>query len=271
MVTENLEYLIKDGFQFYKATGILISLLLIVLFQSLYPNRLALQNVLSNWKLNFPIAFLNTLLMSLLCGACVCTWAITVRERGIGLFEISRFPYWLEAAFTILLLDLVAWIWHWANHVSSFLWRFHSVHHSDTIFDASTAYRFHPGIRMLVVTGTGLPVIGLITFEVIYGCFNLLVHSDIRISKNLERLLGLVFVTPSLHRLHHSVRHDEHNRNYGTIFTCWDKLAQKYVYASADTEITLGLPHQRGKMLTFAQALVFPMKKEEGSMRHPLP
>ena len=61
---EDLEYVIRDSFQLYKATGILISLLLIVLFQSLLPNRLVFRQLLSNWKVNCSVAAINTLLTS---------------------------------------------------------------------------------------------------------------------------------------------------------------------------------------------------------------
>ena len=265
---ESLEHLIKDGFQFYKSTGVLTSLLLILVFQSLFPNRLAFRNLLSNWRVNLPMALINTLLVSLLCGACVCTWALTVRNSGIGLFEFARFPYWSEIIATIVLLDFVAWLWHRANHTFSFLWRFHSVHHSDAIFDASTAYRFHPGeillalgIRLLAVALTGLPIMGLVAFEVVYGFFNLFVHSDIRVPNTAERFLGLVVVTPSLHRRHHSILREEHSRNYGTIFSCWDRLARTYLHTSSDTEINLGLPGQGSRFLKLTETLLMPLKQ----------
>ena len=265
---DNLEYVIRDSFQLYKAGGILISLLLIVLFQSLLPNRLVFRQLLSNWKVNCPIAAINTFLTSLLCGACVCTWAVTVRKSGIGFFEVARFPYWSEVVITIVLLDFVAWIWHRANHTSSFLWRFHSVHHSDAVFDASTSFRFHPGeilislgVRLSVVTLTGLPLLGLIVFEVVFGFFNLFVHSDIRIPIRLEGWMGFLLVTPSLHRLHHSILQWEHDRNYGTIFSCWDRLSKTYVHASVDTEIVVGLPEQGPRSLTLREVLALPSKQ----------
>jgi len=264
---DSLEYVIRDDFQIYKSGEILISLLLISLFQSLLPNRLIFRQLLGNWKVNCSVAFINTLLTSLLCGACVCTWAVTVRESGIGFLEIARFPYWSEVAMTIVLLDFVAWIWHRANHTSSLLWHFHSVHHSDAVFDASTALRFHPGeilislgVRLLAVTLIGLPVLGLVAFEVVFGFFNLFLHSDIRIRSSLEGWLALLFVTPSLHRLHHSILETEHNRNYGTIFSCWDRLSRTYIYASADSEIEVGLPGQRSRSLRLREVLALPLK-----------
>ena len=111
------------------------------------------------------------------------------------------------------MLDLVAYMWHRANHTWTLLWRFHAVHHSDIYFDASTAFRFHPGellislgVRLVAVTVTGLPILGLIAFEVLYGFSNVFVHSDIRMTSRHERRLGWVIVTPSLHRMHHSER-----------------------------------------------------------------
>lgn len=262
-----LEYLIKEHFQFYKGLGIFLSLSLIVLFQLLHPNRLAFREMFSNWRINIPIAVINALLLSLLCGACVCTWAVTVREQRMGFFEIARFPYWLEVAVTLLLLDWVAWIWHRANHVYPFLWRFHSVHHSDTRFDASTAFRFHPGeliislgIRLLAVAASGLPILGLIVFEVVYGFFNLFVHSDIRMPGTPERLLGWLFVTPSLHRIHHSVQDQEHNRNYGTIFSWWDRMGKTYLYANAQSPVRVGLPGLESKPLRLKEILTLPFQ-----------
>ena len=269
MAMDNLENVIRDSFQLYKAGGILISLLLIGLFQSLLPNRLVFRQLLGNWKVNCSVAGINTFLTSLLCGACVCTWAVTVRESGLGFFEVARFPYWSEVVMTIVLLDSVAWIWHRANHTSSFLWRFHSAHHSDAVFEASTAFLFHPGeilislgVRLLVVTLTGLPVLGLVVFEVVFGFFNLFVHSDIRIPTRLERWIGLLFVTPSLHRLHHSTLETEHSRNYGTIFSCWDRLSRTYLYASVDSEIVVGLPGQGPRPLKLREILALPLKRD---------
>jgi Fatty acid hydroxylase superfamily/Protein of unknown function (DUF2934) len=39
-----------------------------------------------------------------------------------------------------------------------------------------------------------------------------------------EQLLGRVMIVPFLHRLHHSTERSEHDRNYGAIFSVWDKL-----------------------------------------------
>ena len=262
---------LSESFQLYKGAGILASLFLVVAFQLLLPNRLSLRSLMSNWRVNTPLALIDMALLSLLCGACVCTWAVTVRQRGFGVFEAAALPYWIEVAATVIILDIVAYAWHRANHHWPLLWRFHAVHHSDVHFDASTAFRFHPGellislgIRLLVVTLTGLPMLGLITFEVLYGFCNLFVHSDIRLACAWERRLGWLLVTPSLHRLHHSERPELHSTNFGTIFSMWDRLGRTFLGGSADTLVTLGLPGQRGRALSVWEALRLPLRPGPG-------
>ena len=266
-----MEAELAESFQFYKGTGILVSLLLVIAFQLLLPNRLSLRRAASNWRVNVPLALIDAALLSLLCGACVCTWAVTVRQHGVGVFEATALPYWPQVVATVILLDLVAYAWHRANHRSSLLWRFHAVHHSDVHFDASTAFRFHPGellislgIRIVVVTLTGLPILGLLAFEVLYGFSNLFVHSDGRVARGPERRLGWLLVTPSLHRLHHSERPEIRDTNFGTIFSMWDRLGRTFLDGDADTRVTLGLPGQRGRTLGVWEALRLPLRPGPG-------
>ncbi|HUG43126.1 MAG TPA: sterol desaturase family protein [Acidobacteriota bacterium] len=267
----DIEWWVNENFQLIKSLGIFLSILLVAAFQSLFPNRLALQKVFRNWRINMPLAGVNALLLSLLCGACVCAWALTVRDLKIGFYELAGFPYWLEVAFTVILLDFVAWIWHIANHKWRLLWRFHSVHHSDETFEASTGFRFHPGellislgVRLLVVTATGLPLLGLILFEVIFGAFNLFVHSDLRLPPKAELILSWAVVTPSLHRMHHSASPEEHNRNFGTIFSFWDRIARTFLYADSRSRVEVGLSGLNRSSLSFRGVLTMPFDDASG-------
>ena len=270
----SMEREIEASFQLYKSVGVGVSLLLIVAAQGLFPNRLALRQLVGNWRVNAPLAAIDAVLLSLLCGACVCTWAVTVREQGAGLFALATVPYAVQVALTVVLLDFVAYAWHRANHRWGWLWRFHAVHHSDVVFDASTAFRFHPGellislgVRLVVVTVTGLPVLGLMVFELVYGLSNLFVHSDIRLGKRLERWCAAVVVTPSLHRLHHADRPEIHNRNFGTIFSVWDRICRTLLRGDADTPVRLGLPGQDGRVVGLWAALRLPATGPAGGQR----
>jgi len=262
-----VETAVSESFQLYKGVGLCLSILLVVVFQTCFPNRLALRDTCRNWSVNLPLALIDTVLLSLLCGACVCAWAVTVRHHGYGAFDAAALPYWLQVGTTVVILDVVAYAWHRANHRSPLLWRFHAVHHSDVLFDASTAFRFHPGellislgVRLILVTLTGLPLLGLIAFEVLYGFSNLFVHSDVRLGRVIERRLSWVFVTPSLHRLHHSESPELHNNNFGTIFSVWDRLSRTLRGADANSPVILGLPTQNERLLSLVEVLRLPLR-----------
>jgi sterol desaturase/sphingolipid hydroxylase (fatty acid hydroxylase superfamily) len=49
-----------------------------------------------------------------------------------------------------------------------------------------------------------------------------LFRSNIRVPN--EDIISQVFITPSLHRTHHSTLRKEHDSNYGIVFSIWDRL-----------------------------------------------
>src|SRR5918912_3162517 len=47
-------------------------------------------------------------------------------RRRVGLLRRLPLPRPMRAALGFLLLDYTLYIWHWLNHRSAFLWRFHA-------------------------------------------------------------------------------------------------------------------------------------------------
>jgi len=74
----------------------------------------------------------------------------------------------------------------------------------------------------------------------------------------LDRALRLLIVTLDMHRVHHSVLHEEHDRTYGFNPSLWDRLFGTY---RAEPEagqqgMTLGLPPYQSEAPTrFAWSL----------------
>ena len=52
---------------------------------------------------------------------------------------------WAIFLVSFLMLDFCEWIYHWLTHKVPFFWRFHLVHHTDSIVDVTTTVREHPG------------------------------------------------------------------------------------------------------------------------------
>ncbi|OWY22155.1 hypothetical protein BVG80_11555 [Sphingobacteriales bacterium TSM_CSM] len=151
----------------------------------------------------------------------------------------------------IFFIDLNSYAFHRIYHKIPFFWRFHRVHHADTLVDSTSGLRLHPIEFLLqsLTQVTVLPLLGVsITSFVIYFVFALpwflLNHSNLQFPAWFERYGSLLLVTPNWHRVHHSNYRPETDSNFGDIFTIWDRLfgtARK-----ADVEkMTFGLENFR--------------------------
>ena len=138
---------------------------------------------------------------------------------------------WAGLAADIILLDLLIYWWHRANHVVPFLWRFHEVHHLDGFLDSTTALRFHFGevllsalARAVIIVLLDIPLASILVFESLILAAAIFHHSNLALPARLERGLSRLVITPSIHWVHHHARRGDTDSNYGTIFSFWDPL-----------------------------------------------
>ncbi|NKF24214.1 sterol desaturase family protein [Solimonas marina] len=219
--------------------------------EALWPRRAALRG--RRWPINFALLIAAGLMLSLIPVAAVgvASWA---HAHGLGLFNVLHVPAWLETAVAIIVLDASMYWQHRSMHGPAWLWRLHRVHHSDVEFDATTALRFHP-LEMLAtsvwkwatVLLLGASPLAVVLFEAITGMYSLFIHSNLHVPAAIDRVWRRVFVTPDLHRIHHSVDFDEGNRNFGTIFSCWDRWFASHCAQPRDghDDMQIGLPEFR--------------------------
>jgi sterol desaturase/sphingolipid hydroxylase (fatty acid hydroxylase superfamily) len=216
---------------------------------------------------NVGLWLVNTTITAALCGACTTTAADWAATAKLGLLNVAPLPAWGATAITILALDFTSYLWHRANHRLPFLWRFHRVHHSDTSFSVSTAARFHPGeilmslpVRLLAVILVGAPASAVIIFEVVFAFANFFEHGNITLPLHLERRVATLFVTPALHRRHHAARQPDLDRNFGTIFTLWDRTLATFTASSSAESFPIGLP-DHPPACSLAEALRLPLSR----------
>lgn len=146
---------------------------------------------------------------------------------GLGL---STLPLPFQVVLAFLASDLLGYLFHRMCHRWGWLWRLHSVHHSDPHLDVTTAVRVHPfetslavvcNVALYAVLGLPLWIEGV--RAVLYNAVAMIQHANVQFPAFVERL-GLVFVTPALHQVHHDTQRALHERNYGVIFSFWDRL-----------------------------------------------
>ncbi len=147
-----------------------------------------------------------------------------------------------------VLFDLWMYIWHVANHLVPFLWRFHRVHHSDAAMDTTTALRFHVGeiifssiLRLGIVVLLGLDFAQLVVYELCLQPVILFHHSNVALPERWDRMFRAIIVTPNMHRVHHSQAPQENNSNYASIFSCWDRLGGSFRLREDAKTIVYGL------------------------------
>jgi sterol desaturase/sphingolipid hydroxylase (fatty acid hydroxylase superfamily) len=90
---------------------------------------------------------------------------------------------------------------------------------------------------------------------------NFFAHANIKIEGGFERRLRYVLITPEMHRVHHSVRAEEQNTNFGAILPFWDRLCGTYLAAPAESDdrLSFGLQELENRApLTLTALLMMP-------------
>ena len=200
---------------------------------------------------NLALASMGTVLVRLVMPASLATAAYLSGLYGIGLFRHIPVPAVASWITTVLVLDLAVYLQHRAFHRWTMFWRLHAVHHADAVFDVTTGFRFHPieflvslAWKSLVVALLGATAGAAVLFELILSITALLTHGNVRLPALAEKCARYVFVTPTLHRIHHSIVPNEREHNYGFSLSCWDWLFDTYraTAGKSDRDLVVGLP-----------------------------
>ena len=66
-------------------------------------------------------------------------------------------------------------------------------------------------------------------------------HANIRLWAPLDRMLSLFWVTPNVHKIHHSRQLSETNSNYANLLTVYDRLLGTYTPSDRASSVKYGL------------------------------
>nr|WP_245198120.1 sterol desaturase family protein [Sphingomonas kaistensis] len=224
------------------------------------------------WPANLGIVALDTLLVRLLFPIAAVGAAIFAEERGWGLFNLLALPAWAEITLAVIILDLLIYGQHVLFHAVPSLWRVHRVHHADLEFDVTTGLRFHPieillsmAIKIAAVMMLGAAALAVLIFEVLLNATAMWSHSNLRLPPSIDRLLRHLFVTPDMHRVHHSILPRETHSNFGFNLALWDKMFGTYRHQpeAGHEGMTIGIPHFREQReLKLHRLLLQPFRTE---------
>lgn len=229
-----------------------ISLLaLFAVAETLFPRRQRTQSQARRWFSNLSLLVIGSIAARWLLPIVPVGAALWAMNQNTGLLNLIPMPLWLSGVLAFLALDLLIYAQHRLFHYVPVLWRLHRMHHTDLDLDVSSGIRFHPLeillsliIKIGVVVALGAPPIAVLIFEIVLNGTSMFNHANIALPRAVDRFLRLALVTPDMHRIHHSVRRDETDSNFGFNIPWWDRLFGTYKSEPRDGQIglTLGLP-----------------------------
>ena len=169
--------------------------------------------------------------------------------RPTGLMTQLGWPAWIEIVAGIVILDFSAgYLSHRTMHMWPAMWRFHRIHHSDPFVDVTTTFRTHPIetvwrflFAIVPVWIFGIPAAAVLIQRLLQTANGVIEHANIRLPASMDRVLSLVWVTPNVHKVHHSRSVAETNSNYANVLTLYDRLLGTYTPAERATSVVYGL------------------------------
>lgn len=257
---------------FIRLAAFLSIFIAVAVWESLSPRRQLTTPKTRRWVSNIIITLLGTALVRGIFPVLAVTFA--ANETNLGILNHVPLPFVLKVIIGVFAFDLIIYFQHVMFHTVPVLWRLHMMHHADLDIDVTTGLRFHPievflsmGIKIAAVIFIGPPVLAVILFEILLNGTSMFNHGNIRIPREIDRILRFIVVTPDMHRVHHSVVIRETNSNFGFNFPLWDRLFRTYrpQPAAGHEKMVIGLSQFRDhKLLTLPRLLLLPFTGDPG-------
>jgi sterol desaturase/sphingolipid hydroxylase (fatty acid hydroxylase superfamily) len=138
---------------------------------------------------------------------------------------------WYQWVLAYIAVDFLSYWYHRISHRVNILWAGHVTHHSSEVFNFSNGFRTSPfqGLNRIVFWSL-LPIFGfsptvLLIILKVSGLYDFMLHNEY-VPK--LRVIEKIFITPSLHRVHHGKNDLYIDKNYGSTFSIWDRIFGTY-------------------------------------------
>lgn len=256
--------------EFLRPLFFICSFALFSILEASFPRRDRIYSRLKRWPSNMFLVVFNNFIIRLIPWVLPIRVASMVQRRGWGLFNSLNLPLWLEFAIAIIVMDLIIYWQHRFLHKIPLLRKVHRLHHIERDLDVTSALKFHPieiilsmFLKSLSVLILGLTIDQILVFEVILNTMAMFNHMNVMIPVKLDRWIRFLFVTPDMHRVHHSIDSKESNMNFGFNLSLWDYLFKSYLKeaAKAQDEMILGRAgYLEDKYTSFRWQILIPFK-----------
>ena len=193
------------------------------------------------WSSRFGLAMLLNFTLAL--GAAYCVRAVSA---CCGFWSSVR---WFASSLRCWHSMQRHYLVHRLLHRFPLLWRVHLVHHIDASVDATTAFRQHPiegVLRFSFIAATAWPFgapPAAIAFYRLLRCAQLRAGARATCESRpwLDRALVWFWVTPDMHKVHHSRDRVETDSNYANLFSFFDRVFRTFTPSSRSPFVQYGI------------------------------
>jgi len=245
---------------------LLLMAVIFVPIEMVWPKRLNQPRFHKEWRTDLVYFTISHLFIQFF--SVVITETVT---KTFGRFEfdglhkwVQGLPFVVELFLAFFVADLFQYWVHRLFHNYSYLWRFHSIHHSTQNMDWLAGSRTH-FIDILVTRGAAFTPLYIFGFSpLVFNVYILfmaihavLIHSNTRINFGF---LKYIFATPQYHHWHHCDDAKYYGKNFATIFPFIDKLFGTYYLPGKEWPSGTGL-HEANFPKGYLKQLIYPFKK----------
>lgn len=147
---------------------------------------------------------------------------------------LSHQPLWLQLVEIFFIAEISGYWIHRLSHRIDFLWRFHAVHHSNTVLDWLAAHRQHPieAIWLLAVSNLpvlllGFPMDSMLFVVLLQKFYTAFLHANVRVGYGR---FGQLIASPQFHHWHHDADapHKAPDCNFSSVLSILDRLWGTY-------------------------------------------
>ncbi len=230
-----IEYILNNSTGLF-TYSLMVTLGLLVIGEVFLPWIKSTASIPVRWWNNIALHLVNSYIILLVMPVTTISAAIYFQENTLGLFHLLNLNFWFAFVIGFFIYDLFHYSIHRVFHKVPVLWKLHRLHHTDPDVDVSTELKHHPFELVVTVVSAvvvvfvfGIPPVSIILCSLFAQVVSLISHANIKIAESVDTPIRKVFVTPAMHRIHHSAWQPETDSNYGVLFSFWDRWFGTYV------------------------------------------
>ena len=185
----------------------------------------------------------------------------------------ATLPALVKVILAFLIYDFLQWAHHWVRHKVPVFWNFHAVHHSQRTMNLFTDSRIHPVEHLITHSLMFIPMFAfqvnpfsVVAVSMFRRWYQRIYHANLRTNFGPLRY---ILVTPQSHRIHHSIEERHRDRNFGVMFSVWDRLFGTHFPGENEypetgvrgLRFSDGKKPGRGLIMGYLEQLVYPFYK----------